>query len=158
WGNGTFVTDSNVNIGDPVNGVFAVTGKHLYADEDGYPGPVQVRITHEATTPNEIISVASVPLTLTDPPASAIPAAGPFRATEGTVSAVQTLATFTDPGGPETPADYAADLDWGNGTFVSSDPNVSISGPVGGVFTITARHLYPEEDGFPGPVRVRINH
>ena len=73
------------------------------------------------------------------------------------MSAVQTLATFTDPGGAEALADYSVDVDWGNGTFVS-DANVSISGPVAGVFTVTGQHLYAEEDGYPGPVQVRITH
>jgi hypothetical protein len=159
WGNGTFVSnDANVSISGPVGGVFTVTGKHLYTDEDGYPGPVQVRITHEATTPFSVVSVVSVPLTLIDPPVSATAATGPFRATEGTMSAVQTLATFTDPGGPETLSEYSVNVDWGNGTFVSGDANLSMSGPVAGVFTVTGKHLYADEDGFTGPIRVRINH
>jgi hypothetical protein len=164
WGNGTFVSDTNVSISGPDNnGLFTVTGKHLYTDEDGYSGLVQVRIKHEATTPSEVDSVVSVPLTVTDPPANATAATGPFQATEGTMSAVQTLATFTDPAGAETTSDYTVDVDWGNGTFVSGDTNVSISGPVTsgpmkGDFTVTGQHLYSEEDGSPGPVRVRINH
>ena len=164
WGNGTFVTDANVSISGPVGGVFTVTGKHLYTDEDGYPGPVRVRITHEAGrtsedgTSTEVVSVVSVPLTLTDPPASATAAAGPFVATEGTMSAVQTLATFTDPAGAEAVPDYTVDVDWGNGAFVSGDANVSISGPVIGMFTVTGKHLYTDEDNFTGPIHVRINH
>jgi hypothetical protein len=165
WGNGTFVSDANVSISGPVNGVFTVTGKHLYTDEDGYPGPVRVRITHEAGrqaedgTSTEVVSVVSVSLSLTDPPVKPTAAAGPFLATEGTMSAVQTVATFTDPGGPETPSDYVVDMDWGNGTFVLADPNVTISGPDNnGVFTVTGKHLYTDEDGYPGPVRVRITH
>jgi hypothetical protein len=143
WGNGTFVSDTNVSISGPDNnGVFTVTGQHLYTDEDGYPGPVKVRITLAANTPSKAASVVSVPLTLTDPPVNATGATGPFLATEGTMSAVQTLATFTDPAGAETPSDYSADVDWGNRTFVS-DTNVSISGPDNnGVFTVTGQHLY----------------
>src|SRR5262249_33910248 len=96
-------------------------------------------------------------LTVIDPPVIATGATGPFRATEGTMSAAQTLARFTDPYGLEALSDYTADVDWGNGTFVSGDAHVSISGPVAGVYTVTGQHLYGEEDGFPGPVRVRIN-
>ena len=96
------------------------------------------------------------PLTVIDPPVVATAAAGPVAATEGTLSAAQTLATFTDPGGAETPADYSAEVDWGGGTFVSGDPNVSISGPVNGVFTVTGAHTYPDE--LTGTVRVRIDH
>jgi hypothetical protein len=158
WGNGTFVSgDANVSISGPdASGVFTVSGKHLYTDEDGYSGPVQIRINHEASSPSPVVSV---PLSLTDPAVQATAATGPFVATEGTLSAVQTLTTFTDPGGAEALSDYTVDVDWGNGTFVSGDPNVSISGPdASGVFTVSGKHLYADEDGYTGAVRIRINH
>jgi hypothetical protein len=158
WGNGTFVSgDTNVSISGPdTSGGFTVSGKHLYTDEDGYAGPVQIRINHEASSPSPVVHMS---LALTDPKVQATAATGPFSATEGTLSAVQTLATFTDPGGAEALSDYTVDVDWGNGTFVLSDPNVSISGPgVGGVLTVSGKHLYADEDGYTGPVRIRINH
>jgi hypothetical protein len=68
WGNGTFVSgDANVNISGPVAGVFTVTGQHLSNDEDGFPGPIQVRSNHDDNAPSAVVSV---PLNLIDPPAS----------------------------------------------------------------------------------------
>jgi hypothetical protein len=157
WGNGTYVlSDPNVSISGPdTSGVFTVSGKHLYTDEDGSTGPVQIRINHEGSSPSPVVSLS---LSLTDPAVQATAATGPFMATEGTLSAVQTLATFTDPGGAEALSDYTVDVDWGNGTFVSGDANVSISGPVGGILSVSGKHLYTDEDGSTGPVRIRINH
>jgi hypothetical protein len=114
----------------------AISGSHKYTDEDGFTGPVRVQVTHE----NSAAQTVGDTLNLTDPPVQLTAATTPFVATEGTTSAVQTLATFTDPGGAELSTDYSVQVDWGNGVFVS-DANVTISGPNSqGVFTISGSH------------------
>jgi Ca2+-binding RTX toxin-like protein len=66
---------------------------------------------------------------------------------EGTPSATQTVATFTDPGGAEGLADYSSLIDWGDGTAPSAG---TITGPdAGGVFTVTASHTYATGLGLP---------
>jgi hypothetical protein len=52
WGDGGgFVTDASVAISDPdVNGVYTVTGSHLYAA--ALTGSIQVKVLHEGTTSN----------------------------------------------------------------------------------------------------------
>ena len=79
-------------------------------------------------------------------PATAVIATGgfSFAATEGTNSAVQTVATFTDPD-PSTLIDYQAMVDWGDHT--SSIATVANGGIVqsGGTFYIKLRHDYAEE-------------
>jgi N-acetylneuraminic acid mutarotase len=154
WGDGNgFVSDASVTISGPVNGVFTIAGSHRYAEEDSVASHIQVRILHEGTTSN----VAPVALQLTDPAVQATAAALPFSATEGQTSAVQPLATFTDPGGPESVADYSAQVDWGEGGGFVSDPNVTISAPAGGVFTVSGGHRYVQ-DSVTGQVQVRILH
>src|SRR5262249_9215048 len=60
-------------------------------------------------------------------------------AVEGTLSATQTVATFTDPGGAESLSAYAAVIDWGDNSASAG----TISGPNGsGVFTVTGSHTY----------------
>ncbi len=83
---------------------------------------------------------------------------GPFLATEGQTSAVQNLATFTDGGGAGSLSDYAVSVDWGDGNGFTSDPSVTISGPVNGVFTISGSHRYGEEDGFTGMIKLKVVH
>src|SRR5262249_60342618 len=95
----------------------------------GSTGVVRLCINHAATTPSPVVSLSDA---LPVSPVVATAATGPFSATEGTLSAVQTLATFTDPGGAEALSDYTVDVDWGNGTFVSGDAKVHIWGPGAG--------------------------
>jgi PKD repeat protein len=77
-----------------------------------------------------------------------------IRATDGIASPVQTLATFTDPGGAEALTDYAATVNWGDGTppttgAISYDSS-------GHTFTVSGSHTYDDEGTYP--VLVHINH
>ncbi len=155
WGDGFgFVSDPNVTISGPVNGVFTVSGSHLYANVVGINSQLQVQILHEGTTSNTV----GVALDVIDPPVVVTAAAGPFTATEGQTSTVQALATFTDPGGAEPLADYSALVNWGDGSGFVSDPNVAISGPVNGVFTVSGSHLYANVVGINSQLQVQILH
>jgi CSLREA domain-containing protein len=77
-----------------------------------------------------------------------------YSATAGTAGTAQTVATFTDPGGAEALADYAATIDWGDGTSaaagtLSVDPNTH-------VFTVSGAHTYAQDGTFA--VAVTILH
>ena len=71
---------------------------------------------------------------------------------EGAASGSQTVATFTDPGGPEVTGDYAATIDWGDGTAITAG-SISVSG---GLFSVNGNHGYAEEGSYP--VLVTISH
>jgi hypothetical protein len=60
------------------------------------------------------------------------------NAVAGTASVLQTVATFTDPGGPEALGDYAATINWGDGNNSAG----TVSGPNAGVFTVQGSHTY----------------
>jgi hypothetical protein len=145
WGDGTGTQVGGGSI--TLNGsTFEVRGTHTYAEESAadHPGsnPYQITITihHEATTPQVVISMATV----SDP---AVVAVGgfTFEAVEGVPSAVQTVATFTDPGGPEPLSDYAAMIDWGDGTSPSAG-TITFSN---GVYTVQGSHTYAVGLGLP---------
>jgi Ca2+-binding RTX toxin-like protein len=68
-----------------------------------------------------------------------------FVAVEGDPSAVQTVATFTDPGGAEGLDDYSAVIDWGDGTTSAG----TITAGLGGVFTVSGSHTYAVGLGTP---------
>jgi hypothetical protein len=77
-----------------------------------------------------------------------------LAAAEGASTGLVTLATFTDPGGPEALADYGASINWGDGTAPSTG---TISGPgVGGVFTVTGSHTYLQVASLP--ITVTLTH
>lgn len=90
-------------------------------------------------------------VTVSDP---AVVATGGFMVTgsEGSSTGSQTVATFTDPGGAEALADYSADIAWGD----SSSSAGTITGPVGGVFTVSGSHTYA--DNGPYTITVTIHH
>src|SRR5262249_2828543 len=157
WGNGTFASDTNVTFTGSA-GTYTISGKHLYTDEDGFSSPIRLRVLHEGTTSN----TGNVTLALTDPQIHNLTGGFTFTASEGTAPAAPRLAPFPDPADPnsnvDTPARHSAvHVDWGNGTFVNADPNVTVTGSAG-TFTVKGTHLYADEDGFASPIRVRVTH
>jgi hypothetical protein len=95
-------------------------------------------------------TVASVLIPVSDP---AVVGTGGFtvNAVENGDSGLQTVATFSDPGGAEAVGDYAASIAWGDG---SSDAGVvSVSN---GTFTVQGHHLYAQEG--PYNVLVTLTH
>ena len=91
---------------------------HIYGAEGNYTATVTVTDDNTRLSDSKSFAVA-----VTDP---AVVALGDFTftATAGAPAAVQTVATFTDPGGPEpNPSDpsttgdpYVATIAWGDGT------------------------------------------
>jgi len=64
-----------------------------------------------------------------------------ISATEG-ASFTGTVASFTDPDPNATASEYAATINWGDGTAPTAG---TITGPSGGPFTVTGTHTYTEE-------------
>ncbi|HEX7378149.1 MAG TPA: hypothetical protein VF278_13610, partial [Pirellulales bacterium] len=89
-------------------------------------------------------------------PATALAASGglTLAATEG-ATATLTVATFTDPNGTDMASDYAASIQWGDGTSASAG---TVSGPdAGGVFTVTGSHVYAEETATAATISVVLH-
>jgi hypothetical protein len=89
-------------------------------------------------------------VTVLDP---AVVATGGFtiNAVAGTPTGMQTVATFTDPAGPEPLGDYAATIDWGDNSRSSG----MISGPDGTVFTVRGDHTYTRSGPYTLGVTIR---
>jgi len=144
WGDGS--SSAGAISFDTASGVFTVAASHLYAEEG--TDAIMVRIGHEAATAVAVTSTASV----TDP--TVIATGGyTFAAVEGATAAAQTVATFTDPGGPEAMSHYSATIDWGDGS--SSAGAISFD-TASQVFTVSAGHLYAEEGD--GTITATIGH
>jgi hypothetical protein len=145
WGDGTAPTTGAIS-GPDGSGTFTVSGNHTYGEEGTYT--VTTSITHEALP--DVIASSSA--TVSDP--AVLPTGGfTFNAAEGTTSAVQTVATFTDPGGAEPNASdpagtidshYSALIDWGDGT--TSAGTLSFAG---GTYTVQGSHKYATGLGKP---------
>jgi len=81
-------------------------GHHTYAEEGAYT--LAVTLAHDTAAPVTVGGTATV----SDP--SVVATGGVhLLATEGSDSGLQTVATFTDPGGPKPVSDYNATINWG---------------------------------------------
>jgi len=140
WGDGTTPLTGNGTVGfDDLKRIFTVNGTHTYAEENRLGQSYQAIVTIHHGTASDIS--ASVLINVADPSPAAT-GGYTFSASEGQVSSPQSVATFRDPGGAETPADYGATILWGDG---SASPG-AINGPdANGVFTVSGSHVYAEE-------------
>lgn len=151
WGDGTAATPGVIiRAGD----VFDVQGSHVYAEENAASNPepqpyhVLVTISHESSTHTAIVSSVAF---VADP---AVIATGgsTLNAMEGQDSGLQTVATFSDPGGAEITRDYAANIYWGDGSTATAGSITDANG----VFTVQGAHTYEESGNFP--ITVTIFH
>src|SRR5207253_1695360 len=110
-------------------------GGHLYAEE-GQP-TISVAISHDSA----VIATAESMAQIADTPLA--PKGGfTLSAVEGLSSSVGTMATFTDPGGNETLAEYSAQIAWGDGT---TTPGTIGFDNLRRIYTVTGVHTYAEE-------------
>src|SRR5262249_47934826 len=87
---------------------------------------------------------------VSDPPVVVIPSGLGLALVEGIDSGLVTLATFTEPGGLESLADYAATVDWGDGTPLDTATTVIVDHH-DGTYGVQGRHTYAEESGVEPP-------
>src|SRR5207249_9513603 len=83
--------------------------------------------------------------------AAVVPTALPINAVEGQAFSGP-VTTFVDPAGPEVVGNYAAMIDWGDGT-ASTAGTISLSG---NTFTVFGTHTYAEEGQYV--VSMMIDH
>jgi hypothetical protein len=135
WGDGGTSSGSAVTIVFGADGrTFTVLGSHTYTTAGSYT--VSVTVQHGAAPPAP--TTVSSTATVSNP---ALVAVGGFTvtATPGVPFSGQTVATFTDPSGPDAAGSYSATIDWGDGSAATAG---TISGPSGGVFTVSSGHTY----------------
>jgi hypothetical protein len=138
WGDGTSTTTGSIS---GTGGSFTVSGTHTYTEEGTYS--IKVTITDVDTAANNATAdstanVGDAALGAT----CATPAASP----QSFNGAVATL-TDANPFAPAT--DFTATIDWGDTTSSSG----TVTGPVGGPFTVGGSHTYSST----GPVTIKVS-
>lgn len=130
WGDGS---SSPATIAGPAGGPFSVTGTHAYGEEGTYEATVY--LTDVADPENS--SSAGLTVTVRD----GWSATGTqIKAAEGT--AFSGRAGVINESDPNAMAgDYAATINWGDGTISAG----SVTGPQGGPFAVSGTHTYSEE-------------
>ncbi len=135
WGDGTAPSVGTI-VANPGGPGFIIRGTHTY------PIPGNFVITVSATDSAGNAGVTTGSATVSNP---AVVATGgfAFAAKQNTASAVQTVATFTDPGGPEVVTDYTVTINWGDGTNSVVTPTLN-----GTTFTVSGSHTYAASGSF----------
>ena len=77
----------------------------------------------------------------------------PVTATEGAPFTAP-VATFTEPDASAPASQYTATINWGDSTTSAG----TVTGPVGGPFTVTGTHTYAEEASYPVTVTIKDNN
>src|SRR5262249_59782595 len=77
--------------------------------------------------------------------------ASALSATGGVATGAAVVASFTDPGGSEPVGDYAATIQWGDGSAATAGTIVDLGN---GQFNVTASHAFPDEGTFTFSVTV----
>jgi uncharacterized repeat protein (TIGR01451 family) len=153
-GHADYDADGQLVSADNVPGVvlgsdgetFSINLAHQYVEEGTYD--ITTTILHGGVYTSPVTTTAMV----ADPPVEVT--AGPaFSATERITSDVQTVATFTDPAGPENDGQadtYMATVDWGDGA--NSVATLANGGIVlesdGETFSVKLAHKYADEGTF----------
>jgi PKD repeat protein len=136
WGDGTSTTGT-VSGG---SGQFSVSASHAYAEEGAYTIHVTVQ-----QAPNGSIAGATGTATIAD---AALSATGVQLSTTKMLHAVVATFTDADPGGAST--DYAARIQWGDGT--SSAGSIARQGSG---FAVAASHTYAHSGTFTVTIVIR---
>jgi hypothetical protein len=155
WGDGSPTSQGTITLS---GNTFTVTGNHTYTDEGTFK--VTTTITHQG-----ISTTVTRTATVSDP--AVVPAGGfVFQAKEAEPSAVQTVATFTDPAGAEpnsgdpaaSPDPYVATVQWDDGkTSTATLANGGIVlGADGKTFSVKLAHTYAEEGHYV--ITTSVNH
>jgi hypothetical protein len=138
WGDGTPTTAGTV-VGS--SGSFTVTGQHTYADE----GTFTTSVTVAEIGPGGATASGSASAAVAESDAlSGTPVA--FSAHQG-AAFTGAVATFTDADAGNVAADFAAIIQWGDGTTSAG----TVTGG-GGSFTVSGSHTYMGS----GPVSVTV--
>ncbi|TMQ35387.1 MAG: DUF4214 domain-containing protein [Planctomycetota bacterium] len=129
WGDGTTTAGTVAANG---SGGFNVSGTHTYAEDGSLPVDVRIADAVDATnaTAASTATVHEFSLSITGTP---------LATTEGQALS-GTVATFRDPGSPDPASEFAATIDWGDGTTTAG----TISGSAGN-YTISGNHTYADE-------------
>jgi hypothetical protein len=131
WGDGTPLDANSAQI-TGANGIFEVTGEHLYAQDGSYT----ITVTIDEPAAN-LETTASGPTLVAGLSATAVD----ISAVEGISTGAVEVARFTDLGQPGPAADYSAQIDWGDGVVsvgvIRSNGN--------GSFSVLGEHTYAEE-------------
>ncbi len=138
WGDGT---TSAGTVTTASLGTYTVSGTHAYADEGAYTATASIT---ETVAPGDTGTVTGVITAAEDDTLTGMPVS--VSATEGGAFS-GAVATFSDSDSSAPASDFAAIIDWGDGTTTAG--TVGGSGPN---LTVSGSHAYIEDGSFTATV------
>ena len=143
WGDSTGPDTSSAVIVPLGGNSYEVEASHTYTATGNFS--IAVTLNHVNGPTITVYSTADV----SNPAVVVSPAPSSFAAVRGKLSALQTVATFTDPGGALPVGDYSATISWGDGS--TSPGTITYAA---GIFTVLGSHTYSLDN--PAPISVTI--
>jgi PKD domain len=153
WGDGSQTAGTVAPVsGQPTH--FTINGTHTYADEGNFIQTITVTDSDSGTVSTTstatvvdaaLAGTGGFTLTGTEGPTSILGTGTDIAPASGTV------ATFTDANPTATTADFTATIAWGDGSTSAG----TVSGPVGGQFSVAGSHTYAEDGNYA--ITVTIN-
>jgi uncharacterized protein (TIGR03118 family) len=160
---GTFLGQVEDNTGGPIDGLW---GLQFGKGGAGTAGPTNTlfftaglndeadglfgSLVAQTNTLAAMANVADAPLSSQGAPIVGTAGPLPLVAAPGDVL----VATFTDAGGADPVADYAATISWGDGTSSAATRIVAGGSPKGVVFSVFGTHTYTDPGSYPVQVLI----
>jgi hypothetical protein len=144
WGDGS--TDTTGLTVSGSGGSYVVNGSHLYGEDGSYN--FSITVTDVGRNTATITGTATVAdAALAGDTGSPDGAGGGYvvTATEGSDSGLQTVATFTDPGGAEDIGGYSASINWGDGHTSAGTVTYDLTT---GLFTVQGSNSYADDSSY----------
>jgi uncharacterized repeat protein (TIGR01451 family) len=150
----------------PTQGTLLLSGQPLtdggtFTQDDINSGRLAYKATEEGADAFSFqvaaagaLGISGTFLIATSDPAVVATGGFTFTASEGSASAVETVATFTDPGGFEPQASYSAEINWGDGTSGAGTIILPATGQTAA--TVTGQHAYAEEGNYS--IQITLHH
>jgi hypothetical protein len=122
---------------------FDVIGSHTYPDESLNAVTVSIKDVSVSSTGHRSTATGLSTASVVDVPPQALPTSPPAAVLQGLPTGLVALATFTVPGGLETgTGEYAATINWGDGSPADTTTQVSVSGDS---VIVSGSHTYTGE-------------
>ena len=147
WGDGV-TTTGTITMSATTPGLFLVSGTHQY-HQSSVPYQVTIVIKDEGGS----TATAYTSITVTDTPLTPGGTAATISAIEGRPFTAQ-VGTFTDADPGSVPSEFAATIDWGDGSASSTG---IIGKQANGTFTVTGSHTYAEESPPLTPYAITVS-
>ena len=155
WGDGNISTGT---VNSQGGNSYTVSGSNSYGTAGSFPLSVTITDNQNDPPAGNVLAVVSGTASVSDAPLSAIGSS--IQATQGTALNNVVVARFTDPNLNDSPAEFSATIDWGDGDPNSEEDSAdtgTIVAEGNGVYAVLGSHTYQDAGSFTPTVSIADN-